>query len=139
MPCLSLAITYRLAAAHWPAAELFDRPLAKALGTDALVDEANRNPNILNGGLEQINPLFWGGILLAAGAIDLIQINKSNYDPNYVVGDLGFDPLGLYPKDEAGRKNMMAKELRNGRLAMIAISAFAAQEYVSGTGIIGSA
>ena len=77
--------------------------------------------------------------MLAAGAIDLIQINKSNYDPDYVVGDLGFDPLNLYPKDEAGRKNMMAKELRNGRLAMIAISAFAAQEYVSGSGIVESA
>lgn len=31
---------------------------------------------------------------------------------------------------------MLAKELRNGRLAMIAITAFAAQEFVTNTGVV---
>jgi len=96
----------------------------------------DRNPSVLNGGLDRVNPLFWVAILVAAGAIDLIQINKANHDPDYTPGDLGFDPLGLFPKDEAGRKTMLAKELRNGRLAMIAIAAFAAQEYVAGSGVV---
>jgi len=96
----------------------------------------DRNPSVLNGGLDQVSPLYWATILVAAGAIDLIQINKANTDPTYTPGDLGFDPLGLYPKDTAGRKKMMAKELRNGRLAMIAIAAFAAQEYVTGSGVV---
>ena len=126
----------RLAAASWPVAELFDKPLANMLGQQPLVDAMDRNPSILNGGLDKVNPAYWVAILVAASAIDLIQINKANHDPNYTPGDLGFDPLGLMPKDDKGRKQMMAKELRNGRLAMIAIAAFAAQEYVAGSGIV---
>ena len=55
---------------------------------------------------------------------------------NYTPGDLGFDPLGVFPKDEAGRKNMQLAEIKNGRLAMIAITAFAVQEAVSSTGVV---
>jgi len=110
--------------------------LANLIGQQPLVDAMDRNPSVLNGGLDQVSPLYWATILVAAGAIDLIQINKANTDPTYTPGDLGFDPLGLYPKDTAGRKKMMAKELRNGRLAMIAIAAFAAQEYVTGSGVV---
>jgi hypothetical protein len=43
------------------------------------------------------------------------------------MGDLGFDPLGLAPKDDpVAWKEMQTKELNNGRLAMIAIAAFTA-------------
>lgn len=126
----------RLAAASWPVAELLDRPIANLIGQPAIVDTTDRNPSILNGGLEKISPVYWGTILIAAAAIDLIQINKANFDPSYTPGDLGFDPLGFMPKDEAGKKNMLAKELRNGRLAMIAVTAFAAQEYVASVGIV---
>jgi hypothetical protein len=43
-----------------------------------------------------------------------------------------FDPLGLGPKgDAAAWKEMQTKELNNGRLAMIAIAAFTAEELVS--------
>lgn len=127
----------RLAAASWPVAELLDRPIANFLGQPALVDASDRNPSVLNGGLEKISPLYWATILVAAAGIDLYQINLANANPHtYTPGDLGFDPLGLYPKDEAGKKNMMAKELRNGRLAMISIAAFAAQEYVANVGIV---
>ena len=117
-------------------AETLDRPIANLLGQPAIVDAADRNPSILNGGLEKVSPLYWATILIAASAIDLIQINKANTDPTYTPGDLGFDPLGLMPKDDAGKKNMLAKELRNGRLAMIAVTAFAAQEYVASVGIV---
>jgi hypothetical protein len=86
--------------------------------------------------LDKINPWYWATILVVASFIDLYQINKANFDPNYTSGNLGFDPLGLYPKDKEGQRTMLAKELRNGRLAMIAISAFAAQEWVSNAGIL---
>lgn len=86
--------------------------------------------------MDKVNPLYWVGILVAASAIDLYQINRANFDPDYTPGKLGFDPLGLYPKTEEGQKKMQAKELRNGRLAMIAIAAFAAQEFVSNSGVI---
>lgn len=51
---------------------------------------------------------------------------------SYMPGDLGFDPLGLKPKDEAGLLAMQNKELNNGRLAMIAIAGMTAQELVTG-------
>ena len=35
--------------------------------------------------------------------------------PEYTPGDLGFDPLGMAPKDEAGMLAMKNKELNNGR------------------------
>merc|ERR1719460_2571727 len=46
----------------------------------------------------------------------------------YTPGDLKFDPLGMKPKDEAGLKSMMTKELNNGRLAMLAVAGMTAQE-----------
>jgi len=50
----------------------------------------------------------------------------------YLPGDLGFDPLGLKPKDDAGLLQMQNKELQNGRLAMLAIAGMTAQELVTG-------
>lgn len=41
-----------------------------------------------------------------------------------------FDPLGLGPSDPEEFKTLQTKELNNGRLAMIAIAAFVAQELV---------
>lgn len=45
---------------------------------------------------------------------------------------LTFDPLGLAPKDPEAFKEMRTKELNNGRLAMIAIAGFFAQECITG-------
>jgi len=47
-------------------------------------------------------------------------------------GDLGFDPLGLKPKDPAEFLEMQNKELNNGRLAMIAAAGMIAQELATG-------
>merc|ERR1719453_762300 len=52
---------------------------------------------------------------------------------NYLPGDLGFDPLGLKPKEEAELLKMQNKELNNGRLAMIAIAGMTADELVTGS------
>ena len=50
----------------------------------------------------------------------------------YLPGDLGFDPMGLKPTDEAGFLAMQNKELNNGRLAMLAVAGMTAQELVTG-------
>merc|ERR1712151_1177091 len=49
-----------------------------------------------------------------------------------VPGDLGWDPLGLKPKDAKAFKEMQNKELNNGRLAMLAAAGILAQEAVTG-------
>jgi hypothetical protein len=49
-----------------------------------------------------------------------------------IPGDLGFDPLGLKPKDPAALLEMQNKEILNGRLAMISIAGMVAQELVTG-------
>jgi len=49
-------------------------------------------------------------------------------DDNYLPGDLGFDPLGLFKGSDADKRTMQMKEINNGRLAMVAITAFAIKE-----------
>jgi len=128
-----------LAAAGWPLSEVFDNKIAAALGMTPMLDSGDRAPSLLNGGLGKISPLYWIACLGAAAAIDLYGITKArenSNDPNYLPGDLGFDPLGLYPKDEEGKKRMQQAEIKHGRLAMISITAFAVQEYISKSGVV---
>jgi len=55
---------------------------------------------------------------------------------NYYPGDIGFDPLGFKPKDAVDFANMQAKELSNGRLAMLAAAGMCVQEQINGKGIL---
>jgi len=52
--------------------------------------------------------------------------------PEYVPGDIGFDPLGLKPEDPEEFRQMQTKELQNGRLAMLAAFGFMIQEGATG-------
>jgi Chlorophyll A-B binding protein len=54
----------------------------------------------------------------------------------YYPGDLGFDPLGLKPTNAADFADMQAKELSNGRLAMLAAAGMCVQELVNGKPIL---
>merc|ERR1719502_698155 len=52
---------------------------------------------------------------------------------DYYPGDIGFDPLGFKKSmDAAAFDEMATKELQHGRLAMLAIAGFFAQELVDG-------
>jgi hypothetical protein len=126
-----------LAAAGWPISELFDKKIASAFGLNPLLDASDRAPSVLNGGLGKVSPLYWIAVLGAAAAIDFYGINRSKSgDASYFPGNLGFDPLKVYPKDEEGKKWMQLAEIKNGRLAMIAIFGFAIQEFVSKQGVV---
>jgi hypothetical protein len=126
-----------LAAAGWPISELFDRKIANLIGMTPIVDADALAPSIFNGGLGKISPVYWAAVIIGAGAIDLYGISKSKSNsPDYFPGNLGFDPLGLYPKEEAGRQRMQLAEIKNGRLGMIAITAFAFQELVQQVGVV---
>jgi len=126
-----------LAAAGWPISELFDAKIASFLHLTPIVDASDRAPSILNGGLGKISPIYWIVCLMGAAAIDTYGMSKArSKSPDYFPGNLGFDPLGLYPKDKEGQMRMQKTEIKNGRLAMIAITAFAAQEVISSSGVI---
>ena len=89
--------------------------------------------------IEDIVPQFWEFILLTIGLAESFRVARGYNDPKeggaqlkdtYTPGDLGFDPLGLYPKDAAEAFALQTKEINNGRLAMLAVAGFAVQEEV---------
>jgi len=124
-----------LAAAGWPLSELWDKKLAAAFSLPSMLGDDDRAPSPLNGGLDKISIKYWIACLLLASAVDIFGIFQKSND-NYFPGNLGFDPLGLYPKDEAGKKEMQLKEIKNGRLAMLAVTGFAVQEFTSKLGVV---
>lgn len=127
-----------LAAIGWPFSELYDFQIAKTLNMDSMLDATDRVPSLFNGGMEKVSPVWWGFCLGLTAAIDLYGVSRARSVRNYIPGDLGFDPLELYPPadDVEGRNNMQLAEIKHGRLAMIAVIAFTAQEFVSGIGIV---
>ena len=125
-----------LAAAGWPISELFDKKIASLFGLAPLLVGDDRAPSVLNGGLGKVSPIYWLACVAGAAAIDLYGITKASKRQGYTPGDLGFDPLGVFPKEKEGQEWFRLAEIKNGRLAMIAITAFAIQELVSQTGVI---
>eukprot|EP00977_Amphora_coffeiformis_P009007 scaffold2043_cov166-Amphora_coffeaeformis.AAC.6 len=125
-----------LAAAGWPLSEVFDKKIAAGLGLPAVLDGTNRAPSVLNGGLGKVSPVYWALCLAGAAAVELYGIRVASNRPGYEAGDLDFDPLGLMPAEGRQAEFMRLAELKNGRLAMIAITAFTAQEFVTGQGVV---
>merc|ERR1712174_44464 len=56
----------------------------------------------------------------------------SKLNDDYYPGDIGFDPLGLKPKDASEFAEIQTNELQNGRLAMIASIGMIVQEQITG-------
>ena len=89
----------------------------------------------------------WPATLAALGAEDLTGIDldgdgqvgspKMLADDSYLPGDLGFDPLGFYKGTDQHKRTMQLKELNNGRLAMVAITYFAASEFATKGTVMG--
>jgi hypothetical protein len=57
---------------------------------------------------------------------------------NYLPGDLGFDPLGLYKGNDKHKTDLQLKEVNNGRLAMIAITGYAFNEAATKLSVVTS-
>jgi len=119
-----------LAAVGWPTAELCHETIANAWELPGALNLHDRVPSLLNGGLGNVSPIFWVAALAVAATIEALtgavgEIQSAN---------LGFDPLGLAKR---GRERFMEEsELFNGRLAMLAITGFAAQEWFTGNSVV---
>lgn len=124
-----------LAAAGWPLSEVFDKKIAAVMGMEPILGSDDRVPSLLNGGLGKISPAYWVGCIGVAAMIDIFgQLRMKSNNNDYIPGDFGLR-LG-YPSNEDGQKRMQLAEIKNGRLAMIAIFAFAAQEFVTKQGVV---
>lgn len=51
-------------------------------------------------------------------------------------GDLGFDPLNLRPSDSEAWEKVQLRELKNGRLAMLASAGMLYTEFLTGNGVL---
>jgi len=72
-------------------------------------------------------------VLLAIGAVEVLGASIQKYT---APGDLTFDPLGIRPEDPAELEELQLKELKNGRLAMVATAGFFIQDIVTGQGAV---
>ena len=127
-----------LASAGWAMSELFDKPLAAWLHMKPLLVAGDRVPSILNGGLSHVNPFYWMGILAFAGLAEGLEMMKAKDGWAVGINDQGrpgFDPLNLFPKDVVAQERMQLAELKNGRVAMLAITAFALIEAFTKTAV----
>ena len=124
-----------LAAVGWPAAELWDQKLADTFGIDSALTPKLEAPSVLNGGLDRISPAFWGAALGFGAAIELygLKLRLEDRAEPLEPGNLQFDPLGMYPVERARRKRMDEAEVKHGRIAMLAVVGYAAEEYLLGT------
>jgi hypothetical protein len=132
-----------LAAVGWPLSEVWHNGFAKILGMDSILASEDRAPSLLNGGLSSdyvfdtlvVSIIF--ASLLEKKAMDtgIIFWNSKKPD-NYVPGNLGFDPLSLYAKRNNNKLEMETAEIKNGRLAMVAITSYVIQEAVTGLPVV---
>jgi hypothetical protein len=129
------------AALAWPVQELvspaiarfFNREVGLSGLSDILNETGGRSPSVLNGGLEQgVVPLFMLALALVIGAIDASSLKlRAEKGEDFVPGDFGFDPLNILAgASPAAVLDMQAKEVNNGRLAMVAVTAYVVQEFV---------
>jgi len=109
-----------------------DGPAARQL------DQVLSTENGLFGGTILLSAIFFSEIFRARTGWVEPEVAMRTLREGYLPGDLGFDPLGLKPKDASGFRTMQDKELNNGRLAMIAVAGMCAQELVTGAPIIGN-
>jgi Chlorophyll A-B binding protein len=121
-----------LAAVGWPLAELFHSDLAGAWHLPNALNVNDRVPSILNGGLGNISPIFWISALTVAALVEAF----SGVAGEIQSADLGFDPLGLSKNRATNGRFFAESELFNGRLAMLAITGFAVQEWFTGNSVV---
>lgn len=103
------------------------------------------------GYVRQVLPTFFEVLAISIGILELGRAltgwrspakrgpggNEGDWlNEDYYPGDIGFDPLGFKPVGAVEFEKMQTKELQNGRLAMLGIAGFVAQELVEPTPVL---
>lgn len=96
------------------------------------VDDSNLGPTVV-GASAMLQIVCWMGVLEWWTNNGNVTAENMFEDPDRVPGDLGFDPMGLSVGKSQDEKDEMAlKELKNGRLAMLAIGGMIHHNWVTG-------
>lgn len=123
-----------LAVIGWPLAELLDKPIAEAAGLSTALTKSGASPSFLNGGLEKIDIAYWAAVISLAGIVELENAKMQEKGKSYVPGDCGLS--NLLPEDRTKAFDLQTKEIKNGRLAMMGLLGFVAQEALYRTPVI---
>jgi len=96
------------------------------------VADSNMAPSAVGLG-PMLQIVFWGGVLefwTNKGKVTMLDMFE---DKDRVPGDFGFDPLGLAVGKSQEEKDLMQyKEIKNGRLAMLAIGGMIHHNWITG-------
>merc|ERR1719163_695726 len=88
----------------------FGWPISEVTNFGNLLTKDGRAPSLLNGGLGEINGVYWAGVVALAVYWEGQGLDKQyGKKDDYLPGMLGFDPLG------ADSEGMRAAEITNGR------------------------
>jgi len=92
------------------------------------------DPNDPVGAIMQSSPQWWAQFILLCGVFEFYKyqskMNGRSYTGN---GEPAVDWMGMYPADEAGRRNVEMQELKNGRLAMLGFASYISAHFISGS------
>jgi len=86
----------------------------------------------------QADTQWWAQFILLCGVIEANKFYAAQNGKSYMAGTTAddtpfYDPFGIYPRTEEGRKLMAERELKNARLAMIGIASFVAGHFIQGS------
>jgi len=96
------------------------------------VDDSNLAPSVV-GPSAMLQIVFWMGVLEFWTNKGNVTMETMFSDPAREPGNIGFDPMGLaVGKTEEQMNEMKLKEIKNGRLAMLAIGGMIHHNWITG-------